>query len=202
MIKAIIFDIGGVLVEENFYTLVENLAHKHNIDPEELKEFIKPIFRNEIMIGAIPESQMWKRVSDHFDLSLDTEGLHNELGRDHYSRREPVWEYIRRLDGKYELAILSNLGLESISMFADKMPEMTKYFKTIVYSAEVGMKKPDPEVYQHVLDQLKLSADECIFIDDKPKNIEAANKLGIHGIVYTNPVQLKADLATLGIIVN
>ncbi len=63
------------------------------------------------------------------------------------------------------------------------------------------MVKPDMEIYEYVLKELNAKSEECVFIDDKAENIEAAEKLGIHGIVFENKEQLKQDLEELGVTV-
>jgi len=60
-----------------------------------------------------------------------------------------------------------------------------------IFSAEVHLAKPDPRIYQLVLDKLGVQAGEAIFIDDFPENIDAANALGIHGVHYENSLQAR-----------
>jgi putative hydrolase of the HAD superfamily len=63
-----------------------------------------------------------------------------------------------------------------------------------VYSAEVKICKPDPRIYQLVLDQLKLAADECVFVDDKLTNVQAAQSLGMAGVWYRQTRQAIDDI--------
>lgn len=67
-------------------------------------------------------------------------------------------------------------------------------FNPVLISYEIGASKPDPRAYQILLDRLKIAPDQCIFIDDRIENVEAACALGIHGILYQSPAQLKKEL--------
>ncbi len=73
-------------------------------------------------------------------------------------------------------------------------------FEAFIYSYEVGCEKPCPQIYEVTLKRLQLSAEDCVLIDDKLKNIEGAEKLGIKGILFQAPEQLKEDLTKLGIL--
>lgn len=82
----------------------------------------------------------------------------------------------------YQVYILSNTSKEG----ADTCLALDEAFSLIdggVYSYEIQINKPDLRIYQCILDKYQLSADECIFIDDKEENIQAARKIGMHGIV-------------------
>jgi len=68
-----------------------------------------------------------------------------------------------------------------------------------VISGQVKMIKPDAEIYLHLLNSFNLQAEETVFIDDRQDNIEAAEKLGIKGIRFTSPGQLKEELRNLEI---
>ena len=72
------------------------------------------------------------------------------------------------------------------------------WFRAIVVSGEVGLIKPDADIYELLLASHRLTAAETVFIDDKPENVEAARALGFHGIRFTEPESLRAALAALG----
>ncbi len=100
--------------------------------------------------------------------------------------------------GALELAILNNESRElndhRIQAFG-----LCSYFDCFLSSCYVGLRKPEPRIYQLALDVLQRDAEEVIFIDDRERNIEAARALGIYGIVFKNAAQLSAELSTLGI---
>ena len=73
-------------------------------------------------------------------------------------------------------------------------------FDGIVVSGEEGLLKPDPRIFRLLLDRHGIAADQAVFIDDVPANADGATGVGIHGIVFTTPAQLRHDLASLGLL--
>jgi len=105
-------------------------------------------------------------------------------------------DYIYELKKDYITALLSNawsrarVDIEPRYQFLDA-------FDFSVFSAEINMAKPDPRIYEWVLDQIKVKPDEAIFVDDFEENIKAANQLGIHGILFKSTELVKADIQKL-----
>jgi putative hydrolase of the HAD superfamily len=95
-------------------------------------------------------------------------------------------------------AILSNMGdnvLENVVRTFDWLPR----FDVLVWSYQLGMAKPEPAIYQHVLGELGVEAGEALFIDDRIVNIEAAQALGMRGILFSTVDTLRVDLIANGL---
>lgn len=113
-----------------------------------------------------------------------------------FSPVEPMYEALRaaRAHGT-RTALLSNSWGNAYprDLFAD-------LFDAVVISCEVGMRKPDERIFQHVLGLLGLDAAECAFIDDIEHNVRAAEAVGIHGIHHTSPDATIGELRELGLL--
>jgi putative hydrolase of the HAD superfamily len=72
-------------------------------------------------------------------------------------------------------------------------------FTAFFSSCYLGLRKPQPEIYQRALQITQQSVSECLFIDDNPMNVEVAQTLGMHAIQFVNAAQLRADLIKAGI---
>ena len=99
--------------------------------------------------------------------------------------------------GGTRMALLSNAGYD----FGDPLRRApySQYFERVFVSAELGMLKPDPEVYRHVARELGIEFDDFVFIDNKAPNVEGAVALGATGHVFVGVGELRAfleDLAT------
>lgn len=94
-------------------------------------------------------------------------------------------------------AILSNMG-DSVHDYIQRKFDWLVRFDVLVWSYQLGIAKPDPAIYHYVLNELGLPPEETLFIDDKPINIEAAGRLGMKGVVFTNVEQLRRDLIAAG----
>jgi putative hydrolase of the HAD superfamily len=108
-----------------------------------------------------------------------------------------AWQLVLKQQG-LRTAILSNISdnvLESVERAFDWIHR----FDVLVWSYQLGMAKPDPEIYRYTLDKLGVQPAETLFIDDKIDNVEAAQALGIQILLYTSVEQLRADLIAAGL---
>jgi 2-haloacid dehalogenase len=97
------------------------------------------------------------------------------------------------------LYALSNWSAETFASQPKRFPFLS-WFRGIVVSGHEGVIKPDPRIFRLLLDRYALAADEAVFIDDNPANAAAASALGIHGIAYRAPDQLRAELGRLDLL--
>ena len=76
---------------------------------------------------------------------------------------------------------------------------MDGFFDVVLSGEEFKESKPNPEIYQHLLNKFGLEPSECVFLDDMPYNIQGAKAVGMHGIQFLNAAQCGDDLTTLGL---
>jgi putative hydrolase of the HAD superfamily len=95
-------------------------------------------------------------------------------------------------------AILSNMG-DSVLANIEREFAWIQDFDVLVWSYQLHMAKPDPEIYRHVLKELGTLPEETLFLDDKLVNIQAARALGIRAIHFSTVEQLRADLIVAGL---
>ncbi|RRA47704.1 HAD-IA family hydrolase [Acidipila sp. EB88] len=101
--------------------------------------------------------------------------------------------------GRVQMGQLNNESRELNDMRLDRFG-LKQYLSTFFCSGYVALRKPDPKIYRLALEVLQKPAQEVIFIDDRPKNAEAATSLGMHGIAYTGSAALRAELTALGLL--
>jgi 2-haloacid dehalogenase len=99
---------------------------------------------------------------------------------------------------KYKVVALTNWSAETFPIALERF-EFLHWFEGIIVSGEEKTRKPFDEIYNLTLNRFNIKAENAIFIDDNLRNIEAANNLGINGIRFTNPEQLKEDLTRYNI---
>jgi putative hydrolase of the HAD superfamily len=98
----------------------------------------------------------------------------------------------------YKLGLLSNNSLEGGVEIRKK--GIDKYFDTVLISAEIGLMKPQQEIFFLLAERLGVRPEELIFIDDTPRSLEGAEKVGFHPLVFTTYESLLKDLDTLEVI--
>jgi epoxide hydrolase-like predicted phosphatase len=119
-----------------------------------------------------------------------------KLSHQRFIRNVPLVEFVRSLRQRYKTALLSNVGHSVIeTLFTPR--ELDHLFDSVVLSGDSGTVKPYPEIYELTASRLGLQPEECVMIDDLPKNAEGAEIAGMKGLVYSSMRQLETDLNNL-----
>jgi epoxide hydrolase-like predicted phosphatase len=202
MIRAVISDFGGVLTsplaegflayQEETGVSLEDLGRAMGVAFERHGEH--PLF--ELERGRISEGEFRAQIEPHLERGFDLARL-----RDCYFERmrpnTPVIEYLLELRERgLRMALLTNNVREWEPLWRAKLPQLDDIFELVVDSAFVGMRKPEPEIYELTLERLGdgLRAEECAFLDDLDVNCAAARELGMHAIRFEHAEQAIAAL--------
>jgi 2-haloacid dehalogenase len=196
---AIVFDLGGVLLDWNPRYVYRSLFKGDEAGMERfLGEICTPVWNSRQDAGR-PLAEATAEL-----LALHPQ--HGELIEAYYGRWEemlagPIEGTVAILEDMHSkghyLCALSNWSAETFPI-AYKRYEFLKRFQTIVLSGEEKLIKPDPAIFQVLLKRIGRSAGECLFIDDVPANAQAAQRLGFQAIVFTSPEDLRAQLRQRG----
>lgn len=199
MIKAGIVDVGGVLHDSSTPYIFADIKTTLKIDENALQSaWSKPI--QLLTIGSITEKEFWNIFTKRVKVTkpLPRESLLLRAFIKYYGRHDDVLYIVRNLKRQgLKMAVLSNT-IQPHAKYQHKIG-IYQQFDVAVLSNEVGIAKPAPEAYQLTLEKLKVKPAEAFFVDDAGENVEAAVKLGIHGILYQNSIQLIKALHRLGI---
>ena len=195
-LRAVFFDIGGVIVRTEYQAPRERLAERLNMTYEDIS---KIVFESETArkasIGEVSVEEHWLAVARKLRLpASEAESIRAEFFAGDVIDRD-LLTFIRSLRPRYKTGVISNAWGDSRDYIVKN--QFDDAFDSLILSAEIGMMKPQPEIYQWALKQAQVEANEAAFVDDMPRNIEAANALGMHGIVFRDPAQVKENLKTL-----
>jgi len=191
MIKAVLFDYGGVLTNAG-RSVRHDIAKALGVADEELQfDDMNEKFRT----GKIDSKEFFTELNSRYkgDGTLESKLLDNP---DFYRREEKIYhlaEELRSLDIK--TSIFSNVYQPS----ADRLRKVGNYegFDPLILSCEVGYAKPDERFYQRALDLLKLRPEEILLIDDQDKCLVPARKMGMKVIKSVSTEQVLADAKAL-----
>ncbi len=196
MIKALIFDVGGVLVRTEDPGSRQRLAEKLGLH---LHELYDAVFGSDTwklaQLGRITTDDHWQAVGRRLGLAWPDEANAFRVAffaGDRLDRN--LLALILRLRTRYKIALLSNATSNLHCWIADEWDIPADVFDEIVVSAETGVMKPDPEIYRIVLARLDVAPHEAIFVDDFAENVEAARTLGIAAVRFSSPEALLAEL--------
>lgn len=193
-VKVVVFDVGGVLSQDMIDTKLIDLADSYDLDVNTLLS-AKKKYRDLADLGEISDREFWVRILDHFGVQATDE---DTVIDSYIVLVDGTLDIAKSLSRKYRTAILSNDSKE-MSTLRRKKFGFDAIFNPIVISGNVGVKKPDARIYMLLLEKLRASAEECLFIDNNPSNIDAAQSLGIRTILFKNAEQLRRELLQLGI---
>ena len=196
MIKAVFFDLGGVIVRTEFQAPRQALADRFGMEYEDL---VKLVFDSPSSVrashGEISDKEHWAEVTKRLRRpAAETETIRGEFFAGDVVDRE-ILEFLRSLRPDYFVGLISNAWPDLRDYIARQKFDDT--FDHMVISGEVGVMKPEARIYQIALEQAGVSPNEAVFVDDFYENIEGCEKVGIKGIHFKDPKSALKQLKTL-----
>ncbi len=192
---AIVFDIGGVLIDWNPRYLYKNLFNGDSVEMEFFLENVcSPDWNKQLDEGRPFQDAIEERIQLFPKYESFIRAYHTHWEEMVSGAINETVEVLKDLkDSGYFLCALSNWSAETFPLMKKRF-EFLDWFEIIILSGEVGIVKPDPVIYHILLEKIKRNANECLFIDDAPENIETANSLGFKTIHFHSAGQLRIQL--------
>ena len=188
--EAIIFDLGGVILNIDY-----NLT-RYAFEDAGIKNFHEMYSQanaddlfSKLETGRISEEDFYNEMNKRTRLDLPKEQIRNAWNAMLLTFREDSLEFLDSIRSKYKLFLLSNTNHIHLHAF-NKIYHRTKrdkpfdeYFDELYYSCEIGLRKPNADIFEFVLKNNSLEPEKTIFIDDSVQNVDAAREVGIRGIL-------------------
>ncbi|NTU56583.1 MAG: HAD family phosphatase [Anaerolineales bacterium] len=182
-IRAVLFDLGGVIVRTEYQAPRQHLAERFGMDYEDID---KIVFGSgtavRASVGEIDEQEHWRNVMKTLKLpASEYERIRDEFFAGDVIDHE-ILNFLRSIKPRCKTGLISNAwsGLRDY-IVREKFDDA---FHQMVISAEVGVAKPDPKIFHIALEQLQVKAKEAVFVDDVLENIEACQQVGMQGIHF------------------
>jgi glucose-1-phosphatase len=199
-LRAIIFDIGRVLVRVDVSRAMSGLAQGVSLSPQEIWSALEkdprwPDWQEGRMsphdwhlhvIRRLGSSLTFEQFVETWNRALDPHPMQSTM-------------FLEKLSKRYRLALLSNTDPIHVAHL-ESTYDFFPFFPARIYSCSVHASKPNPLIYLEALKACKARAEEALFIDDIPAYVEAAQRLGMAGIAFQSEKQLKSDLAAMGVV--
>lgn len=202
-IRAVIFDYGLVLSHQD-PVAHQNLVRITGLDLDTFERIYWP-GRPQYDLAHVDGSGYWRWFASEAGLSFTPEQIqalvHNDV---------LMWAALNPAMVAWAAA-LQHVGIHT-AILSNMIPDLLHYMRTsadfawlsgftqLTWSCELGMVKPDPAIYTYTCEKLGVAAQETLFLDDNPRNVRAAQALGIHGIHFTSTDKLREELARSGIL--
>jgi len=182
-IRAVFFDLGGVIVRTEYQAPREQLAERLGMEYDDLDRIV---FNSETGLqastGAITSDQHWEAIMKRLKRPLvEMPSIRQEFFAGDIIDHD-ILNFLRSLRITHKTGLISNAWSDLRDyMMREKMIDA---FDHIIISAEVGVAKPEPGIFQIALKQAGVNPDEAVFVDDFYVNIEGCEKVGIKGIHF------------------
>lgn len=190
MIKAIIFDFGGVIATDGYWIwLGENVP-----DLEEKRPFFQKI-SEEVDKGIISNKAFVTQIAR--ETGKDINLIWPQIFQKYVINAE-LLQYIAELKKQYKIGLLTNFTYEWLDEILQKY-NLAPYFDQILISSRHKLIKPEPEAFLKILELLQVTKEEAVFIDDRQGHIDASNMIGLKAFLFTTNEKLKEDLENYGV---
>jgi epoxide hydrolase-like predicted phosphatase len=193
-IRAVVFDIGGLLEITPRTGWVEKWEARLHLKPGELDQRLLDVWRNGSS-GTISEEEVEKSVGEIMGLDQgQVKAFMADLWKEYLGElNAPLAAYFGSLRPRYQTALLSNsfVGARSREQERYHFDEMTD---VIIYSHEEGIAKPERHIFELTCERLGAQPAEIIFLDDVEPNVAAARELGMHAILFRETKEAIADV--------
>jgi epoxide hydrolase-like predicted phosphatase len=196
-IRAVIFDIGGVLEYTPDLHVEERWETRLGLRPGEIEVRLGDIWTAG-RLGTISEASVEEAVRERLELSARQCADFMADRWEEYvgTANDKLIEYARGLRGRYRTGILSN-SFVGARVREQELYGFEQLVEDIVYSHEVGLRKPDPRIYALTCRRLDVRPGEAVFLDDKPENVAGAAASGLHAVWFTSNAQAIAEVEAL-----
>ena len=195
-IKAVIWDIGGVIARTEDRVPRDELANELGVTREYLNElFFSGTEGTRAQKGEITTGELIVFIRGQLSLAPDE---YTDLEERFFAGDQVDYElvdFIRSLKPKYQIGIISNAwpGVDNqLEIWG-----IRDAFDVIIGSGDIGIMKPDSKIYQLALERLGVNPEESVFVDDFIENINGARGFGMNGVYFQNTTQAIGDLRTL-----
>lgn len=197
-LKAVIFDMGGVILRSMDWSPRESQARRLGITRQALED---EVFGNHTAalatVGDCSEAEHWEAVRQALGIPAEEMNAFRDEFWSGDRMDEDLLNFLRGIRPAYKTALLSNAWPEVRVDIRRKYPGALNAFDLCIFSAEVQLAKPDERIYRLVCSRLGVRPEEAVFLDDMEKNVDGARKIGMKAVQFLNPQQALADLRLL-----
>ena len=199
-VTALFFDVGGVLLSNGWdRNTRRQAAARFQFDWDTFEE------RHELVVADFETGRI------HLDEYLDRTVFHDprQFSREEFkayllaqSQPDPEALAVAADLAATKRFLLATLNNESAELNAYRIQQfhLRDYFMAFFTSCYLGLRKPDPRIYRIAMDLTQRQPDECVFVDDRPLNVDGARRTGMRAIRFESAAQLRRDLAANGVV--
>lgn len=200
-VRALLFDLGGVVLDVDFDRALAAWAPHSRLPPERLRvrfRFDEPYQRHET--GHLHEDGYFAHLRQALALDCDAETVRAGFNAVLVGEIEETVRMLHALQGRVPCHAISNTNAAHLAQVARAFPRLLPLFTRVFASHEIGLRKPHPGVFEHVLREIGLPAAQVLLFDDLEPNVTAARALGLQAVQVRSPADVREALVLRGLI--
>lgn len=196
-IKLLVFDMGGVFIRYEWNAVCRGFAQAAGVTIESFIETFHSINDSRYERGKLTTAELVSGLNESIGINL-TEDEFNALWNASLDEDLQMRAVIQQLCQQFPLYLLSNIN-DSNYRFLENKFNVSRHFKELILSHEVGYVKPEPQIYHEVLKRSGMEPHDCLFVDDLQPNVEGARAVGLNAIQFIGLDDLHVRLNEFGI---
>jgi len=204
VIKSVIFDLGGVVVDLDFSNFYNSIISQSPLNKPQTPIILEFFRQSDIYHqGKMSDDEFYHLACDLLQVcELDQKDFYTAFNSIVSGFNPEIVEIIGAIkeNNKFKLLCLSNVNSSHWEYILKKNWGFLEYFDEFILSHEVHMTKPDNKIFKYAIEKARCKPEEIVFIDDGINNVRTARKLGIIGIKFTNKKDLIKELKNLEIL--
>lgn len=201
MIKWFLFDLGNTVITLGYQRVLTNIAHDTKLSPEQVAEILeRPGGYRDLERGS-------KNFYEFYEFACDAAGYggsirdFHELWSDFFDGTVPgIEDVLTRIRQRYRVAFLSNSNEVHAEVIPKKFPALFRKDDPLIFSHKYRCAKPDPQLFHHALQLIRVAPEETALVDDLAENVEAARALGMQAFRFVDSKTLVQELEGEGLL--
>lgn len=193
--RVILFDLGKVLIDFDHRVAVKKIKPYCHLDEKNIYDlFFDSGITDKYERGLISSLEFYQEAKKILGAEISYEEF-TPIWNEIFTPNPGMLEFLESLKDNYRLYMVSNINELHFKYLHKEFNQYFKYFTYIFLSYEMRLRKPDPRIYEAIIEYIKLPAQNIIYTDDRPELIEAAKKLGVDAFVFTSINSFQKELS-------
>lgn len=199
--RALLFDLGGVVLDIDFGRALQAWAAHSRLPPDRLRDAFQldePYWRHET--GALPSESYFAHLREALALECDAEAVRAGFNAILVGEIRETVQLLDAARRHVPCYAISNTNAVHVAEIRRAFPELLPRFTRVFASHEIGQRKPDAAAFRHVLDAIGVPPRQVLLFDDLQANVDGALALGLQAVLVRGPDDVRAALAERGLL--
>lgn len=200
-VKALLFDLGGVVIDIDFERVFAHWARFSRLDPVELRaRCVLDETYHRYERGETGDGEFFEHVRRRLEMDADDVQIAAGWNAIFVGQNDAVLGMIGALSARHPSYAFTNTSACHQLTWSHSYPDVVDAFRRIFSSAEMGMRKPERAAFEHVVNAIGVAPGEILFFDDMPANIDGARAAGLQTVLVREPRDVRDGLCAAGLL--